>query len=76
MDTATTVYIAKATHYQTGYVPHTKGSCGTAAYDWHRPTGANESFFEAAGRLNGTFVSPAKMCSTFVVEWQYGIVIS
>jgi hypothetical protein len=76
VDTVTTVYIARATHYQTGYVPHTKGSCGTAAYDWHRPAGANESFFEAAGRLNGTAVAPVKMCRTFVEEWQYGITVS
>jgi|TARA_R110002003_G_scaffold135_6_gene12551 hypothetical protein len=76
IDTVTTIYLARATHYQTAYVPHSKGSCAGAAYDWHRPAGANESFFEAAARLNATVATPVKMCRSFVEEWQYGITLS
>ncbi|KAH7384241.1 hypothetical protein DE146DRAFT_622413 [Phaeosphaeria sp. MPI-PUGE-AT-0046c] len=77
IDTLATIYLSIATHRQTGYVPHTKRSCAfDAAYSWHRPPGANESFFEAAARLNATVSTPEKMCETFVEEWQYGITIS
>jgi hypothetical protein len=73
VDIAMTVQISRATHYQTGYVPHSKSYCADAAYSWHRPAGANESFFEAAARLNATVTTPVNMCKSFVEEWQYGI---
>ncbi|KAH7083679.1 hypothetical protein FB567DRAFT_604714 [Paraphoma chrysanthemicola] len=76
IDTVITIYLARASHYQTAYAPHSKGSCTSAAHDWYRPPGANESFFEAAARLNSTVATPTKMCRTFVEEWQYGIVLS
>jgi hypothetical protein len=77
VDIVITIYLSRATHYQTAYAPHSIDACNKgAAYTWHRPPGANESFFEAAGRLNGTVVSPEKMCRTFVSEWQYGITLS
>jgi hypothetical protein len=79
MDILITVYLSKATHYQTGYAPHSKGACGGptgAAYTWHRPTGANESFFEAAGRLNATVATPVNMCRSFAEEWQFGVALS
>jgi len=77
IDIATTIYLSRATHYQTGYAPHSISACNKgAAYTWHRPAGANESFFEAAGRLNSTVASPKKMCTSFVKEWQYGIALS
>lgn len=74
-----TVYLARATHFQTGFSPHSKGACNGfagAAYTWHRPAGANESFFEAAGRLNSTVATPVKMCRSFVEEWQYGVTLT
>jgi hypothetical protein len=73
VDAVMAVQISRATGYQTGYVPHSKASCVGAAYSWHRPAGANESFFEAAGRLNSTVATPIAMCRSFVEEWQYGI---
>jgi hypothetical protein len=73
VDIVMTVQISRATHYQTGYVPHSKSSCSDAAYSWHRPAGTNESFFEAAARLNATVTTPVNMCRSFVEEWQYGI---
>ncbi|KAF2031147.1 hypothetical protein EK21DRAFT_63917 [Setomelanomma holmii] len=76
IDTVITVYLARATNYQTAYVPHSQASCDGAAYDWHRPAGANESFFQVAARLNATVSTPTKMCRTFVEEWQYGITLS
>ena len=76
IDTVTTIYLARATHYQTGYAPHSKGACAGAAYTWHRPAGANESFFEAAGRLNATVATPVDMCRSFAEEWQYGVALS
>ena len=76
VDTVLTVYLSKATHYQTSYAPHSKAACAGAAYTWHRPAGANESFFEAAGRLNATVASPVDMCRSFTEEWQYGVTLS
>jgi hypothetical protein len=76
IDTVITVYISLATHYQTGYAPHSKKSCNGAAYDWYKPPGANESFFQAAARLNGTVTTPVRMCRSFVEEWQYGVALS
>jgi hypothetical protein len=77
IDTVTTVYLARATHYQMGYAPHSKGACNAgAAYTWHRPPGANESFFEAAGRLNATVATPVSMCRSFAEEWQYGVALT
>jgi hypothetical protein len=73
VDTAMTVQISRATSYQTSYAPHSKAACAGAAYSWHRPAGANESFFEAAGRLNATATTPIDMCRSFVEEWQYGV---
>lgn len=69
-----TIFVVWATSYQTQYAPHTEASCAKAAYV--RPAGANESFFEAAGRLNGTATTGVKMCKSFVQEWQYGVAIS
>lgn len=80
MDTAITVYISMATHYQTSYVPRNEKACNPdqnpGFYDMQRPAGLNESFFEAAARLNGTVTTPKGMCETFVEEWQYGLAIS
>jgi hypothetical protein len=76
IDSVATGYLSLATHYQTGSVPHSKASCSGAAYSWHRPPGANESFYETAGRLNTTTATPVDMCKSFVEEWQYGIAVS
>jgi hypothetical protein len=76
VDTIVAVYLAKATHYQTPLIPHSKGSCNNAAYDWAKPPGANESYFEAVARLNGTVTTPVNMCKSFVREWQYGVSVS
>lgn len=76
IDIVTTIYVAWATSYQMKYVPHSKALCASAAHSWHRPPGANESFFEAAGRLNATVATPASMCRSFVEEMQYGTAIS
>jgi hypothetical protein len=73
VDTVMTVQLSRATHYQTSYVPHSKAACADAAFSWHRPAGANESFFETVGRLNSTVATPISMCKSFVEEWQYGI---
>jgi hypothetical protein len=73
VDAVMTVQVSRATGYQTGYAPHSKASCAGAAYSWHRPAGANESFFEAAGRLNSTPATPVDICRSFVEEWQYGV---
>ncbi|KAH3913170.1 hypothetical protein HBI56_086840 [Parastagonospora nodorum] len=74
VDLVITIYVSWATSYQTQYVPHIETSCAKAAYI--RPAGANESFFEAAGRLNGTATTGGNMCKSFVQEWQYGVAIS
>jgi len=69
--------ISLSTNFQTGYSPHSIDRCGgTGAHDWQLPPGANESFFEASARLNATATNPFHMCKSYVVEWQYGIVIS
>lgn len=67
-------YIAVATNYQTGFVPHHKDSCkGNGAHDFQLPPGANESFFEAYIPRNSTTKNPVGVCQFFVEEWQYGI---
>ncbi|KAH8725845.1 hypothetical protein GQ44DRAFT_615225 [Phaeosphaeriaceae sp. PMI808] len=76
VDIIATVSLSKATHYQTSYAPHSKASCASAAYNWQKPAGVNESFFQAAARLNSTAATPVNMCRTFVEEWQYGIALS
>ncbi|KAG9191222.1 hypothetical protein G6011_09310 [Alternaria panax] len=77
VDTALTVFISMATHYQIGYTPPNKKAChDTVGLELHRPPGTNESFFAAAGRLNETAASPTKVCLEFVEEMQYGIVLS
>ena len=80
IDIVVTVYISIVTHHQTSYVPHDLYVCdpgsNPAFFDLQRPAGANESFFMAAARLNGTVTTPKNMCETFVKEWQYGLAIS
>jgi hypothetical protein len=76
IDCTMTLYIVRATLYQGGYVPHSKASCADATFSRHRPPDANESFFEAAGRLDATFATPIDMCKSFVTEWHYGLAIS
>ncbi|CAO2655360.1 Nn.00g104240.m01.CDS01 [Neocucurbitaria sp. VM-36] len=80
MDTVITAYLSKATHYQASYIPQKIGSCNPDKnpnfHDMLRPAGANESFFEAAARLNSTASTPREMCESFREEWQYGIAIS
>jgi hypothetical protein len=68
VDVVATVFISWATWYQMDYVPHSKASCAGAAYSWHRPLGANESFFETAGRLSATVATPVNICRNFVQE--------
>ncbi|KAF2825984.1 hypothetical protein CC86DRAFT_37335 [Ophiobolus disseminans] len=75
-DTVTAIYLSRATHYQTSYAPHSKGACAEAAYTWHRPAGVNESFFEAASRLNATVTTAPHMCRSFAEEWQFGVALS
>lgn len=78
IDLAVAVELSMATALQTKYSPHDvdrcKGSPGT--HNWQRPPGANESFFDAAARLNATSTDSFHMCKSFVQEWQYGIAIS
>ncbi|KAF1960953.1 hypothetical protein CC80DRAFT_544348 [Byssothecium circinans] len=77
IDAAIAVQISLATHAQTSYAPHHIHLCaGTGAHDLQLPPGRNESFFEAAARLNATATDPVKMCKTFAQEWQYGVAIS
>ncbi|KAF1943750.1 hypothetical protein EJ02DRAFT_121088 [Clathrospora elynae] len=77
VDIFITIYLSKATHYQTGYSPHNKSICHNSNfYIMQRPPGANESFFEAAARSNSTTSTPTDMCVSFVKEWQYGIALS
>ncbi|KAL1797885.1 hypothetical protein ACET3X_004491 [Alternaria dauci] len=77
VDTAITVFISKAVHYQIGYTPHNLKAChDPVGLESQRPPGTNESFFAAAGRLNGTVASPTKMCVEFVKEMQLGITCS
>ncbi|KAJ4362501.1 hypothetical protein N0V83_010595 [Neocucurbitaria cava] len=80
IDVVITRYMSLATHYQHSYSFQNKRHCNPDQnpnfYDWLRPAGANESFFEAAARLNATVSTPTKMCEDFVEEWQYGVAIS
>ncbi|KAF1832660.1 hypothetical protein BDW02DRAFT_419576 [Decorospora gaudefroyi] len=77
VDTLATVYLSLATHYQTGYVPHSKSACHLSDTSLMQPPqGVNESFFAAAARLNATAALPADICANFVEEWQYGITLS
>lgn len=74
VDTAFTVFIAKAIHYQIGYTPQKLKAChDPVGLELRRPPGTNESFFAAAGRLNETVASPTQMCVEFVKEMQTGI---
>jgi hypothetical protein len=77
VDTAVTVFISMATHYQVGYAPHDLKAChDPVGLEMQRPPGTNESFYAAAGRLNETMASPTGMCVEFVKEMQYGITLS
>lgn len=76
VDSVIAAYIATATHYQFGFVPLSQKTCATAAYEWHKPNGANETFFQAAARLNATVASPVQMCKDFVQESYFGLVNS
>ncbi|PVI05325.1 hypothetical protein DM02DRAFT_96424 [Periconia macrospinosa] len=77
LDGCITAFISSATHVQTSYAPHRVSDCqGSAAFELHRPLGANESFFEAAARLNATVTDPFSMCKSYTVEWQYGLSVS
>ncbi|KAF1847114.1 uncharacterized protein K460DRAFT_383614 [Cucurbitaria berberidis CBS 394.84] len=80
MDSVITGYLSRATSYQTSYSPHNKRLCNPDHnpnfHDLLRPAGVNESFFEAASRLNSTVTTPKQMCESFVQEWQYGITLS
>lgn len=77
IDFVIAIFISIATHHQTGHVPHDIKHCkGSGAHSFQLPPGANESFFEAAARLNATATNPFHMCKSFVQEWRYGIVIS
>ncbi|KAF2788288.1 hypothetical protein K505DRAFT_366603 [Melanomma pulvis-pyrius CBS 109.77] len=77
VDAAIAVLISLSTKLQSGYSPHDIDRCGgTGAHDWGLPPGANESFFEASARLNATATNSFQMCKSYVVEWQYGIVLA
>lgn len=80
VDIAITVYLSIATHYQNGYRPPGESACDPHRndnfHDMQRPAQANESFFEAAARLNATVTTPQKMCESFFHEWQYGVALS
>ncbi|KAF1999891.1 hypothetical protein P154DRAFT_535133 [Amniculicola lignicola CBS 123094] len=77
VDFVVAVLLGITTSYQTPWVPHSIDACRNGgAHDWQRPDGANESFFDAAARLNATRTSSFKMCQSFVEEWQYGIALS
>lgn len=74
VDTAFTVFIAKAIHYQIGYTPQNLKAChDPVGLELRRPPGTNESFFAAAGRLNEPVASSTHMCVEFVKELQIGI---
>lgn len=78
VDLALAIMLCLITQLQTAYSPHDvdrcKGSPGT--HDWQRPLGSNESFFDAAARLNATATDSFHMCKSFVQEWQYGVTLS
>jgi hypothetical protein len=78
MDTAIAVMISIATSLQTTYSPHDIDRCrdSPGSHDWQRPSGRNESFFDAAARLNATKTTSFRMCKDFVQEWQYGVTLS
>ncbi|ORY19569.1 hypothetical protein BCR34DRAFT_134628 [Clohesyomyces aquaticus] len=80
VDLAITVMLAIATHFQTGYVPHSFDGCrGNKSHEFQLPPNTNESFFEIAARLNSTSIrktSPFAMCKSYVEEWQYGLSVT
>ncbi|KAF2688305.1 hypothetical protein K458DRAFT_146335 [Lentithecium fluviatile CBS 122367] len=77
MDGVVAGYIAFATHLLAAYSPTSIKSCrGTGAHDFQLPPGANESFFDAAARLNASATDSFHMCKSFVQEWQYGVALS
>jgi hypothetical protein len=74
MDTLITVYVSQAVHYQSVIVPGHKSDCYESGFHrMQRPAGVNESFFEAAARLDGARSKYAEMCVSFVEERKYGI---
>jgi len=77
VDTTITVFLATATNYQVGYIPLNPKAChDKAGLELQRPIGTNESFFAAAGRLNGTTATSTAMCLEFVEEAQYGVALT
>ncbi|KAF2705816.1 hypothetical protein K504DRAFT_439067 [Pleomassaria siparia CBS 279.74] len=77
VDTAIAILMSISASNQTAYAPHNIDYCGgTASHDMWLPAGNNESFYEASARLNATQTNSFQMCKSYVVEWQYGIVIS
>jgi hypothetical protein len=70
-------YFASNAHRMAAYSPTRPGACkGTGPHEFQLPPGANESFFDAAARLNATATSPYQMCATFVQEYQYAAGVS
>ncbi|KAF2635255.1 hypothetical protein P280DRAFT_523345 [Massarina eburnea CBS 473.64] len=77
IDAVVAIQISLATHAQTGYSPHRVSQCiWPGAHELQRPPGSNESFFDAAARLNATTTDSFKMCKTFAHEFQYGVAVS
>ncbi|KAG9383541.1 hypothetical protein A1F94_005452 [Pyrenophora tritici-repentis] len=77
VDTTLAVFVSMATHYQSAYSPRNNSDCHNPEFPgMQRPPGTNESFFEAAARLNATVSTPTNMCLSFVKEWQYGVTLS
>jgi hypothetical protein len=76
VDTIIAVHMSIATHYKTGFSPHRKADCRSIRY-LPRPAGVNETFFEAATRLDGKTKWEAEyLCMDFVEQWRYGIALS
>ena len=72
-DAAIATALALATGVQSTYVPDLKSRCSHLRAD-HR-FAHTLSFYELAGRLNGTLDSGENMCRAFHEEWAWGIPI-
>ncbi|KAF2126633.1 hypothetical protein P153DRAFT_81620 [Dothidotthia symphoricarpi CBS 119687] len=74
-DTVIAGYLIVLSSYQINLSPKSKRQCSNV-HNLQRPPGANESFFEAAARLNDTTTSAQSMCEDFFEEWVFGAAVT
>ncbi len=70
-DAGIAVAALATTVMQSSYIPHPKSRCSHLATD-HR-FNYTSSFYELAGRLNGTQVSGKVICENYHEEWRVTI---